>query len=427
MKTSFKGGRKMGLTMEQRKAVTKEIAQRYQKATKKQKGAILDEFTALTGYNRAYASYLLSNHGKMVKRARGIVIKADVRLKVKRHRESPYESVKEPLLRIWQIMGYPCGKRLKPILPEVIEKLKRFREIEIDRDREEKLRKISASTIDRFLKDERKKYELKGRSHTKPGTLLKNQIPIRTFSEWDEGRVGFLEIDLVGHEGGDPRGEFIQTLTAVDVCTGWTEIDAVKNKAQKWVFEAIDSMRNRLPFPLLGIDSDNGAEFINDHLYRYCLSNEITFTRSRKYRKNDNCYVEQKNYSAVRRYTGYLRYDTEEELKILKELYRHLRLYINFFQPVMKQVSRVRIGSRVIKKYDTPKTPYQRVLEAPDVSNVIKEELRSQYDRLNPAELHREIVKLQNKLIEMVTLKEEVRRSVKPICHRRGNSCYAYI
>lgn len=417
----------MGLTMKEKKAITMEIAQRYQKARKKQKRIILDEFTALTGYNRAYASYLLSNHGKTVKTGKRTAIKADVRKKVKRYRERHYESVKKPLTMIWQILGYPCGKRLKPILSEAVVKLKEFDEINIDRETEEKLLRISASTIDRLLKEERKKYELKSRSHTKPGTLLKNQIPIRTFSEWDEQRPGFLEIDLVGHEGGNPRGEFIQTLCSVDICTTWTEIDAIKNKAQRWVFEAIDEMRNRLPFPLLGLDSDNGAEFINDQLYRYCLSNGITFTRSRKYRKNDNCYVEQKNYSVVRKYVGYFRYDREEELQVLKELYRHLRLYINFFQPVMKQVSKVRIGSRVIKRYDTPKTPYQRVLEANNVSDAIKKELRRQYKELNPAELHRQIVRLQNKLIEMVTLKEQVRKSAKPICHRKSNSCYAYV
>lgn len=417
----------MGLTMKEKKAITMEIAHRYQKARKKQKGTILDEFTALTGYNRDYASYLLSNHGKTVKTGKKTVMVTDIRLKVKRHRESLYETVKKPLIKIWQILGYPCGKRLKPILREAVAKLKTFGEIEINRDTDEKLSRISVSTIDRLLKGERKKYELKGRSHTKPGTLLKNQIPIRTFSEWDEQRVGFLEIDLVGHEGGDPRGEFIQTLSSVDVCTGWTEVDAVKNKAQMWVFEAIDEIRSRLPFPLLGIDSDNGAEFINAHLYRYCLGNKITFTRSRKYRKNDNCYVEQKNYSVVRKYVGYFRYDREEELQVLKELYRHLRLYINFFQPVMKQVSKTRIGSKVIKRYDTPKTPYQRVLNADNVSDAIKKQLRRQYKELNPAGLHREIVRLQNKLIEIVTSKEEVKKSVKSNCHRKSNSCYDYV
>ncbi len=186
-------------------------------------------------------------------------------------------------------------------------------------------------------------------------------------------------------------------------------------------------MRRSLPFPLLGIDSDNEAEFINAHLYRYCLSNKITFTRAKKYRKNDNCYVEQKNYSVIRKYVSYFRYDRKEELHVLIAIYRYLRLYINFFQPVMKQVSKTRIESRVIKKYDIPKTPYQRILEANDVNDAIKEELRRQYKELNQEQLNRQIVNLQNKLIEMVTMKKEVRRSLKPNCHRKSNSCYAYI
>ncbi len=417
----------MGLTMKERKAITRELSERYKEATKKEKGVILNQFTALTGYNRAYASYLLITHGKTMKVAKGRVIKADVKIKAKRQRKRYYDdSVKRVLTKIWMIYSYPCGKRLKPILGEAVARLKGFGEISIDRDTEERLSKISASTIDRLLREEKKKYELKGRSHTKPGTLLKSQIPIRTFSEWDERRPGFIEVDLVGHEGGDPRGEFIQSLCAVDIYSGWTEIDAVRNKAQKWVFEAIDKMRGRLPFELLGLDSDNGAEFINDHLYRYCLSNKITFTRSRKYRKNDNCYVEQKNYSVVRKYTGYFRYDREEELQILKELYMYLRLYINFFQPVMKQISKVRIGSKVIKRYDTAKTPYQRLLEFPQISDTVKRKLKGQYESLNPAELYRHIVRLQEQLIEMVTYKK-TERSKKPVCHRRSNSCYAYV
>lgn len=185
-------------------------------------------------------------------------------------------------------------------------------------------------------------------------------------------------------------------------------------------------MKNRLPFELLGLDSDNGAEFINDQLYRYCLQNRITFTRARKYRKNDNCYVEQKNYSVVRKYVWYLRYDTEGELMIIKELYSYLRLYINFFLPVMKQVSKERIGSKVIKKYDKAKTPYQRVLESPYVPEDKKEALRRQYETLNPAELHRQIQRLQNLLYKTALLKQETKKA-KPICHKKSNSCYAYV
>jgi len=195
----------MGLTMKERKAITRELSDRYKKATKKQKGVILNQFTALTGYNRAYASYLLSSHGKTLRVTRNKVIRADVKINAKRQKKRHYDdSVKSILTKIWIIYSYPCGKRLKPLLGEAVARLKGFGEISIAKDTEERLSKISASTIDRLLREEKKKYELKGRSHTKPGTLLKSQIPIRTFSEWDEQRPGFIEVDLVGHEGGDP-------------------------------------------------------------------------------------------------------------------------------------------------------------------------------------------------------------------------------
>jgi len=248
---------------------------------------------------------------------------------------------------------------------------------------------------------------VKGRSHTKPGTLLKHQIPIRTFSEWNEQRPGFVEIDLVGHDGGNGSGEFSQTLTVTDVCTGWTDMQAVKNKAQCWVFEALCDIRDRLPFDLLGIDSDNGSEFINDQLYRYCIQEKITFTRARSYRKNDNCFVEQKNYSVIRRAVGYMRHDTEEELQILNELYWHLRRYSNHFHPVMKLLERTRAGSKVKKKHDKPQTPYQRVIASSYIPEDITKWLRREHEKLNPAELKRNIAKLQNLLIRIASAKEK--------------------
>jgi hypothetical protein len=281
--------------------------------------------------------------------------------------------------------------------------LQKHREITIDAATKGKLLTISAATIDRLLKAERKKQQLKSRSHTKPGTLLKHQIPIRTFAQWDEKRPGFVEIDLVGHDGGDPSGDFAQTLNVTDIATGWTEAQAVKNKAQRWVFEAITDMRVRFPSDILGIDSDNGAEFINNHLYRYCKEEKITFTRARSSRKNDNCFIEQKNYSVVRRAVGYMRHDTQLELEILNELYGFLRLYSNFFQPVMKLLEKTRIGSKVKKKYDGAQTPYQRVLASPDIPKENKKQLRSQYRKLNPAELKRKIESLQQRLIQVAS------------------------
>lgn len=392
----------MRLTVSERHKATKITAARYQKAAKKKKGAILDEFIELTGYNRCYASYLLKNHGKKVWINDRTVVVGDICKRRKRQSQRTYgDDVLRALKQIWVIMDCICGKQLQPVLNELLRILLKHKEIRVLRETKKKLLRISASTIDRILKPERKKYELKGRSLTKPGTLLKHQIPIRTFSEWNEQRPGFVEIDLVGHEGGNPRGDFIQTLNVTDVCTGWTEMQAVKNKAQIWVFEALKDIRGKLPFDLLGIDSDNGGEFINEHLVRFCHEQRINFTRSRSYRKNDNCFIEQKNYTIVRRYIGYARYDTDEAQKLMNELYSHLSLYVNFFLPVMKLIQKTRVGSKVRKKYDEPQTPYQRVLVSPFVPEIKKEELRQQYANLNPAMLRRQIAKLQNKLFQL--------------------------
>lgn len=399
----------MRLTMKERQSVTAVVAARYRRTGKKDKKTILNEFTQVTGYNRSYAGFLLRAWGKSVRINNKLVLVGDGRKKIKRDRPRVYDdNVLCALKKIWMIMDCICGKRLAPVLGELIATLEQHGEIELDEETKEKLLTISAATIDRLLGKERKMMSLRRRSRTKPGTLLKHQIPIKTFSQWDEQRPGFVEIDLVGHEGGNTSGDYIQTLDVTDVCTGWTEVQAVKNKAQVWVFEALKQIRQRLPFDLLGIDSDNGSEFINDQLYRYCLKEEITFTRARAYRKNDNCYVEQKNWSVVRRALGYLRHDTQQDLEIINQLYAYLRLYTNYFQPVMKLIEKTRIGSRVKKRYNKPKTPYQRVLESPCVENQRKDALIAQYAELNPAELKRQITKLQGKLWKLRLAKRKL-------------------
>ena len=398
----------MGLTAQEKRSATKVTAPRYQKAVKKQKGRILEEFIALTGYDRCYAAYLLRTQGKRTYVGRNTIVVADVGEKATRTRKRFYDGVVvTALLKIWLIMDCLCGKRLAPMLQEVVPLLRRHKEIRIDATTERKLLSISAATIDRLLKAEKRKQQIKGRSHTKPGTLLKHQIPIRTFAEWNEQRPGFVEIDLVGHDGGNSSGDFAQTLTVTDVCTGWTEMQAVKNKVQIWVFEALTDIRDRLPFDLLGIDSDNGGEFVNNHLYRYCIKEKITFTRARSNRKNDNCFVEQKNYSVVRRAVGYMRHDTPEEVSLLNELYEYLRLYSNHFHPAMKLLEKTRVGSKVKKKYDKPQTPYQRVLASPSVPEDIKEWLRHEHGKLNPAELNRKIARFQGKLISIASAKQK--------------------
>jgi hypothetical protein len=319
------------------------------------------------------------------------------------------EQVVEALSKLWQLLNYLCGKRLVAIMPELIAKLEQFDELRLTALTKEKLLHISAASVDRLLQPERRKHQLRGRAHTKPGTLLKHQIPIRTFAEWDEAQPGFAEIDLVAHDGGLALGDYCQTLDLTDVCTGWTETEAVPNKAQVWVFEAIQTIRARLPFPLRGLDSDNGSEFVNKELLRYCQKERLTFTRARPYRKNDNCYVEQKNYSVVRQTVGYQRFDTTAELMVLKQLYATLRLYTNFFQPTMKLKSKERFGSRVKKSYYQPQTPYQRVLACTEVAAADKKKLQRQYQSLNPAALKRQLDKYRKELFRLAAKKRPLK------------------
>lgn len=389
-----KGGNvEVPLTLRERQSVVKELARAYHRTSKKEKGRILDQLSQLTGFNRSYAARALRAAGKPVhKRKRKPMKKAG--------RKPVYgPDVVWALTRVWAILDGICGKRLAPFLREVVPILERHKELSLSDEVREKLVAMSASTIDRLLAPARKKMALKTKkSGTKPGTLLKGQIPIKTFAEWEDSEPGFLEIDLVAHAGSSATGDYAHTLDAVDVATGWTETMAVKNKAQKWVFQALEEIIRRCPFPVRGIDSDNGGEFINAHLVRYCTQHQITFTRGRPYKKNDSCHIEQKNWCVVRRTVGYARHDTEEELSALNRLYRVLRLYTNYFQPVRKLQQKERRGAKVKKSYDVAKTPYQRVLLSPQVAEDVKARLQQEYATLNPAELRRQITRLQAQL-----------------------------
>jgi hypothetical protein len=308
--------------------------------------------------------------------------------------------VVQALEEIWEIYGQICSKRLQPFLPEAIKVLERCQEMEFSQETKELLLKISSASIDRCLRPIRIQSP-HGLSTTKPGSLLKNLIPVRTFTAWDEERPGFMEIDLVAHCGNTTEGQYLNTLTCTDIATGWTDVTALPHRSQEAVSKAIHSMRQRLPFPLLGIDSDNGSEFINDLLYRYCMDEKITFTRSRPYKKNDQAHVEQKNWSVVRHTVGYDRWETEQELVILESIHDDLRLYINFFQPSFKLIAKERIGNKTVKRYDTAKTPYQRVLERKDISLDAKARLVNLYLQLNPAELRRSIDLKTAKLLKI--------------------------
>lgn len=391
----------MGLSMAERKAVTKQMAKRYERGSKKEKGRMLDELCVLTGWTRRHARRALSE--AITERPRP----------PRRPRPRTYGlEVLEGLRFVWATLNGPAGKRLAPYMGEIVEVLERWGELEVSPEVRSKLVRISAATIDRALVSERRRLQVKGRSGTKPGSILKRQIPIRTFAEWDDRRPGFCEIDLVAHDGGDPSGEFCQTLDLTCVATGWTEIRALRTKAQRWVFEALKDIRASLPFPLLGLDSDNGGEFINVELFRYCEQQNITFTRSRPYRKNDNCFVEQKNWPVVRQQVGYTRYDTPVELEALRDLYARVRLYVNFFQPQMKLIAKTRHGAKVSKQFDRAKTPYRRVLDSPHVNQDAKQALQEIYVGLNPVQLKRDIGRCQDRLLALSKEKPQERKEV---------------
>ena len=366
------------MTSKAKRELLEAIRPRYLRANKTGKERILDEFCAATGYHRKYAIRLLK------KGAPPSGLKKSGRTKIYTG------AVVEALLRIWEICGRICSRRLHPFLPEITRVLEQHQELVLPAEVNQLLLQMSRASIDRCLHPFRFEHP-RGLSTTKPGALLREAIPVRTFTPWEDERPGFEEIDLVAHCGQTTEGQYLNTLTVTDLATGWTECLAILHKSQHLVSGAIRELRTRLPFPLLGIDSDNGSEFINDLLYRYCLDEQITFTRSRPYRKNDQAHVEQKNWSVVRHVIGYDRYETEAELAVLKAIYQDLRLYINFFQPVLKLIGKEQVDGKVIKRYDTATIPYQRVLVSPYVSDTVKIYLRQQYAQLNPVMLRNRI------------------------------------
>ena len=357
---------------------------RYLKANKKEKTKILDEFCETTGYARKYAIQIFQ-------------AKCDYR-RVSRDGRKPRKKkygsdTMSAVIKIWELLKYPCGARLKPNLIVTLEPMIRFGEITVSENVIDHLKTISAKTIDRRLNKEREIRNLdKHRGTTRHGSLLKTSIPIR-ITNWDTSEVGFMEMDTVSHNGGDPSGEFISTLDMVEICSGWSEQYALMGKGEQGVVRAVDDIKCSLPFDLLGADSDSGSEFINWHMVRYCERNNLYFTRSRPDRKNDNAYVEQKNYTHVREWLGYGRFDVPEQLAAINNLYRNeLRLYNNFFLPVMKIVSKEKINNSVCrKKYDIAKTPYQRLMESKQISDEQKQKLCSLYLTLNPVQLKKRI------------------------------------
>jgi hypothetical protein len=350
---------------------------RYLKADKKEKGKIIEEFLKVTGYHRKAAIRVLIKRAGIGNRPRG--------------RPVSYGAVLQPLKAIWETSDRLCSKRLKPFIPDMIEVLGRQCEIKIEADMAVQLAKISPSTIDRMLRPYRQRGRRKPLSTTQRSKLLKNSIPIRTFADWKENQPGFLEIDTVAHCGESLAGFYLNTLCGVDVATGWIEPIPVWGKGQQRVKSAVHRLRQRSPFPILGLDSDSGSEFLNCCFSRYCQEEKITFTISRPYKKNDSCYVEQKNGNIIRRLVGYDRYSSQGAYQSLGCLYSTVRLYVNFFQPSLKLIRKTRQGAKVHKVYDIAQTPYQRLLKSDVLKEPQKRELAAIYNDLNPRLLLQQI------------------------------------
>jgi hypothetical protein len=359
---------------------------RYAAAPKVQKQRILDEFVAVTGYHRKHAMRLLRT---------GLAKKATERPE----RRVYDESVRTALIVVWEASDRICGKRLQPSLAAMIEAMERHGHLELEGEARRRLLAMSASTIDRVLREVKIAAGNKVRRGAANG--IRKTIPVRTFSDWGDPPPGFCEADLVWHSGGVGKGSFAQTLVVTDIASGWTECAPLLMREQSLVISVLSEMRKVLPFPLLGFDTDNDSVFMNETVRDYCAKDNVEFTRCRPYRKNDQAWVEQKNGSIVRRIVGYRRFEGLEATKALAELYRDVRLYINFFQPSFKLAGKEREGSKVRKRYHKPATPYQRLIADARVTEPIREHLNRTYATLDPVRLLQNIREGQKRLVEI--------------------------
>lgn len=361
-----------------RKEYQETIRERYREAERIDKQKILDEFCRVCGYHRKYAIRILNQHGKI-----------KLLKKPGRPREYHDPQLMDVLMDLWRVLNLPCSRRLKASIPLWLPHYEEWMGITLPKETKEKLLSISPATIDRLMAHRKVQYTKLGLSTTKPGSILKSHIPINT-TQWDENRPGYLEADTVAHCGTSVAGSFVYTVNTVDIATGWSEQRAVWGKGYQGMKEALIDIERVLPFKIRGFDSDNGSEFLNWHLYRYfnLRAKPVSFTRSRPYRKNDNAHIEEKNWSIVRQYLGYNRFESPDLTEKLNDIYtQEWRLLMNFFRPATKLIAKQRIDAKIKKIYDKPKTPYQRIMESKHISRKNKTELTQFFRTLNPFRL----------------------------------------
>lgn len=390
------------MNMQSRNQYLKEVRVEYLKnKSRKKRGELLTEAEKRTRLNRKYLMDKLKPKSNLDKLTQD-----------KKKRPQYYDnSIKPALVRMWKIFDCACGQRLEASLREETDRLRAQGELDCSDIVAEKLKQMGSATIDRKLKHT-KQIELAKKKYGKKHPLLYQSIPVKVFAEQDRSVLGNMQIDLVEHCGASAAGQFVNTLNNTDIYSGWAEQEAIMGKSQENTSIGINNARQRFPFLWKEMHSDGGTEFINNHLYRYSVGTELGFSRSRPYKKNDNCLVEQKNNTHVRRLVGYLRYDTFEEQNMLNDLYRNeLRLYKNFFQPQKKLILKERSGGKIHRVYDKAKTPFARLMNSPEVPETKKQELQIIYLSLNPAHLKRQIDKKLDTLYKFYQTKNNSQKA----------------
>ena len=377
--------------MHAREQYLEELRKEYEQAGQLKRGRLLDEAQKRTGMNRKYLIRVLGRPPRPRRRRRG-----------RRGRPRAYgAAVVTALVEVWEMFKYPCGQRLAPILRRQVARLRQLGELRCTEEVAGKLGAISARGIDRLLAREKQVRQLKRERNPSVHPLLYQRVPVKVASEWDTHEVGNLQVDYVAHCGRSSGGEYVHTLSTVDIASGWWEGQAIPGRSQRATQEGLDRIRSRCPVRILEIHPDNDSGLINDLVCRYCQKARIRMSRSRPYQKNDNAWVEQKNWTHVRKMVGYRRYDTLRQMALLNQIYELARLYQNFFQPVIKLASKTRVRGKIHRVYDQPRTPYERLLESGQISRKATRELRATYESLNPAELHRQLQKLRRELFAL--------------------------